>query len=150
MMTWILIKWLVKSVHVIRHLFCLTRNFDNDRSLSNSNDRSLVQSSYNTSFYKTIKHNFVKSSYNTSFYKTIKHNFIKQIIHIICSGISKVTHTRYLQDSPNTLGYRLGRVRLFKRYLVWVILRKLQFIIIQFLYNLHYEKFSFYYENSDI
>ena len=43
MMTWILIKWLVESVHVTRHLFSLTRDMDNDRSLSNSNDRSLVK-----------------------------------------------------------------------------------------------------------
>ena len=52
MMTWILIKRLVESVHMTRHLFCLTRNFDNDRSLSNANDRSLVKSCYKTSFYK--------------------------------------------------------------------------------------------------
>ena len=39
-------------------------------------------------------------------------------------GSSKITHTRYLQNSPNTLGYRLRRVRLIRRYLVlvWVIL----------------------------
>ena len=36
--------------------------------------------------------------------------------------MSKITHTRNLKNSPNTLGYRLGRVRLFQRYLVWVIL----------------------------
>ena len=61
---------LVESVHVIRHLFCLTRNLDNDRSLSNSNDRSLVKSYDKTSF----------------FLKQIKHNLIKQIIHIILFG----------------------------------------------------------------
>ena len=35
---------LVESVHMTRHLFCLTPNLDNDRSLSNGNDRSLVES----------------------------------------------------------------------------------------------------------
>ena len=41
-MTWILIKWFVESIHVTRHLFCLTRHFDNDWSLSNADDRSLA------------------------------------------------------------------------------------------------------------
>ena len=48
MMTWILIKRLVESIHVTRHLFCLMCNLDNDRSLFNSNDRSLVKSCYKT------------------------------------------------------------------------------------------------------
>ena len=104
----ILIKRLVESVHATRHLFCLTRNFDNDWSLPNANDRSLVKSCYKSSFYKTNK---------TSSHKTNNtHHFVRALVK------QKNTHTRYLRNSSNTLGYCLGRVRLFQRYLMWVIL----------------------------
>ena len=49
-------------------------------------------------------------------------------------GISKITHTLYLENSPNTLGYGLRRVRLFQRYLVWVILTN-ALTAVYYLYN---------------
>ena len=50
-----------------------------------------------------IKHHFIKQIEN-NFMKQIQNIIIRQIIHIIL------------------FGYRFGRVRLFQRYLVWVIL----------------------------
>ena len=91
----ILIKWLVETVHMTRHLFCLTRNFTNDRSLVNANDWSLVKSCD----------------------KTNKHHLIKQIIHS-SEGISN----NYLHSAPSKQSGHPRLVRLFQRYLVWVIL----------------------------
>ena len=79
-----------ERIHVTRHLFCLTRNF--------TNDRSLVKLCCKTSFYKTDK----TSSYKTKY----THHFVRALVKLPTLGTFETTkHPRLSPWACKYLGW---------------------------------------------